>query len=103
VTEPVIADPILFDSFDPNHIENLPLLFQTGYLTVKSKEASGEISQYTLAVPNAEVRESLIKYLLSAYSAYPLSQIPLITRNMEKQMNARDAEGFAQRKCYDII
>jgi hypothetical protein len=96
ITKPVIADPALFDSFDPNHIENLSLLFQTGYLTIKRKETGGETPQYMLAVPNTEVRESLTKYLLSAYSAYPLSQIPLITRNMEKQMNACDAEGFAQ-------
>jgi hypothetical protein len=96
VTEPVIADPILFDSFDPNNIENIPLLFQTGYLTIKNKEKTGETSQYTLAVPNMEVRESLMRYLLSAYSAYPLSQISMITKTMEKQINTRDAEGFAQ-------
>jgi hypothetical protein len=96
VTEPVIADPILFDSFDPNNIENIPLLFQTGYLTIKNKEKTGETPQYTLAVPNTEVRESLMRYLLSAYSAYPLSQISMITKTMEKQMNIHDAEGFAQ-------
>jgi hypothetical protein len=50
VTEPVLADSEIFDSFDPSHIENIPLLFQTGYLTVKCRELINGIPRYTLVV-----------------------------------------------------
>ncbi|MDR1171963.1 MAG: ATP-binding protein, partial [Bacteroidales bacterium] len=96
VTEPVLADSDIFDSFDPSHIENIPLLFQTGYLTVKSKKLVHGIPQYMLGVPNMEVRDSLMKYIVSAYSNVPLSQLAVLTRKMSEQLAVLDADGFAQ-------
>jgi hypothetical protein len=96
VTEPVLADSEIFDSFDPSHIENIPLLFQTGYLTIKSRELIHGIPRYTLGVPNREVRDSLMKYIVSAYSHAPLSQLAVLTRRMSEQLAVLDAEGFAQ-------
>jgi hypothetical protein len=96
LTEPVTAKPNTFDSFDPNHIEAIPLLFQTGYLTVKSKEQTEDVPKYTLGVPNMEVHQSLSEYLLSAYSEYPLSGLAALTENMYEQLQSLDAGGFAQ-------
>ncbi|GAB6393815.1 MAG: ATPase AAA [Bacteroidales bacterium] len=96
VVEPVVATSNTFDSFDPDFIEDIPLLFQSGYLTVKDKASINERLQYTLDVPNLEVRQSLMEYLLSAYSRYPISQIAKLTQSMCNQLNARDAEGFAR-------
>ncbi|MDR1097571.1 MAG: ATP-binding protein [Tannerella sp.] len=96
VTEPVTTKPNTFDSFDPSHIEAIPLMFQTGYLTVKSREQTGDILKYTLGVPNMEVYQSLNEYLLSAYSEYPLSGIATLTEKMYDRLQSLDAEGFAQ-------
>ncbi|MDR0575823.1 MAG: ATP-binding protein [Tannerella sp.] len=96
LTEPVKAKPNTFDSFDPNHIEAIPLLFQTGYLTIKSRERTKDVPEYTLGVPNMEVQQSLSEYLLSAYSEYPLSGIATLTGNMYDQLRSLDAGGFAQ-------
>ncbi|MDR1115500.1 MAG: ATP-binding protein [Tannerella sp.] len=96
VTEPVLAESEIFDSFDPSHIENIPLLFQTGYLTVKNRELIHSIPQYTLGVPNREVRDSLMKYITSAYSNVPLSQLAVLTRKMSEQLADLDAGGFAR-------
>ncbi|MDR2679700.1 MAG: AAA family ATPase [Tannerella sp.] len=96
LTEPVTAKPNTFDSFDPSHIEAIPLLFQTGYLTIKSKEHTEDVPKYTLGVPNMEVHQSLSEYLLSAYSEYPLSGIATLTENMYEQLRSLDAAGFAQ-------
>jgi hypothetical protein len=96
VLEPVVANAEMFDSFDPGNIDNISLLFQTGYLTVKEKMKTFISPQYTLAVPNQEVRQSLMEYLLSAYSYYPLAQVSILTGHMSEQLAARDAEGFAQ-------
>ena len=51
-----------FSSYDIEHLQALPILFQTGYLTIKTK---GEFGLYTLDYPNHEVRESLLDYIIS--------------------------------------
>lgn len=43
----------------------LPLLYQTGYLTIKGYSAEDE--SYTLGYPNREVREGFLKGLLNSY------------------------------------
>ena len=96
VFEPFEASPKIFDSFDPAHIENIPLLFQTGYLTVKSIRPTEEEPEYTLGIPNREVFLSLSEYLLSAYSEYPLSGIAILKEKMSRQLRSLDAAGFAQ-------
>ena len=53
-------------NFDINNIRLLPLLFQTGYLTVSN--LSSGFGLYTLDYPNLEVRQSLQEKLLGAYS-----------------------------------
>jgi hypothetical protein len=45
-----------------DHASIIPLLYQTGYLTIK--EYDGENEQYKLGIPNAEVRIGLLKNLL---------------------------------------
>ncbi|MEM7129261.1 MAG: hypothetical protein AAF702_23210 [Chloroflexota bacterium] len=49
-------------SYDIEDLQAIPILFQTGYLTIKSKEKFG---LYTLDYPNAEVKESLLDYMIS--------------------------------------
>ncbi|MEM7128149.1 MAG: ATP-binding protein [Chloroflexota bacterium] len=49
-------------SYDIENLQAIPILFQTGYLTIKSKEKFG---LYTLDYPNAEVKESLLDYMIS--------------------------------------
>jgi hypothetical protein len=47
------------DSFDFEEIPLLPLLLQTGYLTIKSTYRRGIVTRYVLSYPNLEVRQSL--------------------------------------------
>ncbi len=46
-------------SFNIEAIPLLPLLLQTGYLTIKSTRRRGNVLMYTLSYPNFEVRQSL--------------------------------------------
>ncbi len=56
--------------FDIKNLLSIPLLFQTGYLTVKSYDS--EFDAYELGYPNKEVEASLLDNLLSAYrEVYP--------------------------------
>ncbi|MDR3093774.1 MAG: AAA family ATPase [Bacteroidales bacterium] len=68
VLEPVIVDSSAFDSYDPDALGDIPLLFQTGYLTVKDEKMTDGDARYRLEVPNLEVRESLMKHLLNTFT-----------------------------------
>ena len=59
---------LAFSAYEIESLDLIPLLFQTGYLTITDfrQDAFGEI--YTLSYPNAEVRRSFLAYLLSAYN-----------------------------------
>ena len=54
-----------FDQPTENMHDALPLLYQSGYLTIKDYDVEGEI--YTLRIPNQEVRVGYTKGLLPAY------------------------------------
>lgn len=54
-----------FDQPTENMEDALPLLYQSGYLTIKDYDVEGEI--YTLRIPNQEVRIGYTKGLLPAY------------------------------------
>ena len=51
-----------FASYDIEQLEAIAILFQTGYLTIKAKNNFG---LYTLDYPNAEVKESLLSYIIA--------------------------------------
>jgi len=55
-----------FDQPTENMQDALPLLYQSGYLTIKDYDEEGEI--YSLAIPNQEVRIGYVKGLLPIYS-----------------------------------
>jgi hypothetical protein len=58
VLHPIIAGTNTFNSYNPLNIGEIPLLFQTGDLTIKQKILIEGKPQYTLDIPNSEVRES---------------------------------------------
>lgn len=53
-------------SFEVENIPLIPVLYQTGYLTIKDYDAKSNL--YTLDLPNKEVRESFNKYLLATFA-----------------------------------
>jgi len=55
-----------FDQPTENMQDALPLLYQSGYLTIKDYDHEGEV--YTLSIPNQEVRIGYSKGLLPVYT-----------------------------------
>lgn len=53
-------------SFDITSIPLVPLLFQTGYITIKAYEAFND--RYRLGFPNREVEESFEKFLITVFT-----------------------------------
>ena len=62
--EGIDADHSLLSSFEVDRMEPEALLFQTGYLTIRGREAAGPRTLYRLGYPNLEVRTSLNQALL---------------------------------------
>lgn len=98
VLEPVTMTSSGFDSFDPDSVNILPLMFQTGYLTVKSVRNSlvAERPVYTLGIPNREVHDSLMSGLLAEYSGFSAMQTDAMKITMQEQLVEGDEAGFSR-------
>ena len=67
------------NSFNLRNLQPIPILFQTGYLTIKHYEPADLV--YTLDYPNQEVRHSLQEVLLKEYLDYPSENpVPKVLR-----------------------
>jgi hypothetical protein len=66
--ENIVAGEEILSSFEIENIEPTTLLFQTGYLTIKSTETRRGRQVYKLGFPNFEVKTSFSDYLIKAYS-----------------------------------
>ncbi len=60
------ADEFMFSTYELSDLNPLPLMFQSGYLTIKDYDKRLRI--YELSYPNREVRESFTKSLFVEYS-----------------------------------
>jgi hypothetical protein len=96
VLEPLVVSDSVFDGYSPPDIGEVPLLFQTGYLTIKQIELIDGCASYTLGVPNSEVNRALMTCLLAAYGKYPGEQIDQLHLTMKRQISACDEAGFAR-------
>ena len=64
-----------FDQPTENMEDALPLLYQSGYLTIKDYDREAEI--YTLSLPNQEVRVGYVKGLLPAYTGLNAADVQM--------------------------
>ena len=64
-----------FDQPTENMKDALPLLYQSGYLTIKGYDPEGEF--YTLAIPNQEVRIGYVKGLMPSYTGLNDSDVQM--------------------------
>ena len=73
----------------------LPLLFQSGYLTIKGYDE--EFKTYRLGFPNREVEEGFVKYLVPFYSPSKADQPLTYIGNFVKEVRTGNAEAFMRR------
>ena len=64
-----------FDQPTENMEDALPLLYQSGYLTIKGYDRESEA--YTLSLPNQEVRVGYVKGLLPAYTGLSTTDVQM--------------------------
>lgn len=82
-----------FSTYGIQRLELIPLLFQTGYLTIKGfrQDEFGEL--YTLSYPNYEVRSAFLSQLLSDYNQLRAPAASLLRRLLDA-LTKRDLDLF---------
>ena len=80
------------DLDDPNPTA---LFYQTGYLTIKGFDMRSRI--YTLGLPNEEVKEGLMEYLLPRYLNTGGQDTPFLVSEFVREFREGDTEGFMHR------
>jgi hypothetical protein len=83
----------LFNGYSPEAPEDIPLLFQTGYLTITNITDEG---QYQLAVPNGEVLRAVEKYLLKELCTASSEPINEWRDKLHRYLLEDNADGLAR-------
>ena len=88
----VTLDEGAFSVYEPSEPELLPLLYQTGYLTITGSVREGVYTQYTLGFPNDEVRNAFSKAVSRVFSALPAAEHASLLTQMVEALRADDVD-----------
>ncbi len=81
-----------FSTYEIGKLDIIPLLFQTGYLTIKGYES--RFQTFTLSYPNYEVKKSFMTYLLHAYSEIDLAFSSSALKKLAMALFTQDLDRF---------
>ncbi len=85
----------VFSAFDIDKMQVVSILFQTGYLTIKEIIPISRTSRfYILSFPNAEVKESLLVYLLGDMSPKYEGKISVMVDDLKTHLKTGHLEKF---------
>ena len=93
--EGIDVDSRSLEEYRLNATEPVPLLYQTGYLTIKNYET--DFDSYTIALPNEEVKFGMYKRLLPLYAGYPNDDKKIEIVNFLKELRAGKVQEFMER------
>ena len=83
----------LIDSFKIDNIRLEPILFQAGYLTIKTVEQAGSITMYVLSFPNLETKYSFCDFVLE-YLTDQTSEKAVFQSDIYMTLSTADIEAF---------
>ncbi|EMB22588.1 hypothetical protein HMPREF9733_02004 [Treponema denticola SP33] len=83
------------ETYRADAINPLPILFQSGYLTIKDYNDFSRL--YRLGFPNDEVRYGFLDNLLPAYTSIRTDKTGLSIWEFYEQIEAGDVDGFMQK------
>ena len=81
-----------FSTYDIGNLAVVPLLFQTGYLTIKSYDKSDQT--YELEYPNFEVESAFLTQLLSQYSSTEQAISESLLRKLISALQGHELDQF---------
>lgn len=92
--ENIEVEMTLFESYDIENLNYKALLFQTGYLTIKSALGMGV---YTLGYPNREVKAALSSHILGFYTHKSKDDMGPLMRSMIRVLEKGDTQTFEKQ------
>ena len=91
---------MILEKYDIENLELIPLLFQTGYLTIKSIDAM--TGNMVLDYPNHEVRQSMYAFLIDDVAKNPQRiHTGMTIEDLKKAFVARDLEKVKDKRGID--
>jgi hypothetical protein len=89
------VDEDVLNSVDSQSKNPIPVIYQSGYLTIKDFDP--EFGLYTLGFPNKEVENGFLKFLLPNYTSIDNSQSAFFVTNFVKEIRAGKVDDFFKR------
>ena len=91
--EEVTSD--ILNSIDSTSTNPIPVIFQSGYLTIKGYEK--RFGVYKLGFPNEEVKEGFLKYLMPYYTSVNENNTGFQIMNFVREVETGKIEAFMDR------
>ena len=85
----------VLDSIDPASTNPIPVIYQSGYLTIKGYIPEPRI--YELGFPNREVEEGFLKFLLPYYTPLQETESGFAIWDFISDVKSGDIDGFMER------
>lgn len=85
----------VLDSIDSEGSHPIPVIYQSGYLTIKGYDSRFKL--YTLDYPNQEVEEGFLNYLIPFYSDKSEAEAPFEIRKFVNEVEQANMDGFFRR------
>ena len=82
-------------SIDANSTDPIPVIYQSGYLTIK--DYNPEFGSYTLGFPNKEVEKGFLDFLLPFYANLHNTDSAFCIQNFVTDVRTGNTEGFVKR------
>lgn len=89
------TDADVLNSIDSTSRNPIPVIYQSGYLTIKGYER--EFGIYRLGFPNKEVEEGFMKYLLPFYANTDQVEAPFHILQFVREIRGGDYDAFFRR------
>ncbi len=89
------VDSGLIGAVESFKVNPIPVLYQSGYLTIKGYD--DRFGLYQLGFPNKEVEKGFIDYLAPFYTPIPHKQTASFIGNFIKEVESGNVDGFLER------
>jgi len=85
-----LANENQFKNYDPDSKNMLPVIYQSGYLTIKGFDKESRL--YTLDFPNREIEQGFLEVLLKKFITVPYDDIGLEINNLKVALRNRNID-----------
>jgi len=89
-------DQAALEAYEPENPRLVTLLYQTGYLTIKSFRQIGEKRKFSLGFPNYEVTDSFLSCLAPVYAGLGVAESTNYQFAAQEAMLAGDVDRFVK-------